>query len=94
MLREYVLHITETEVNVVMLVAMMTSTWRFMGSSTWGYKSPIKGYKYSYLTYNPTYNYPSTSKYHLQTLNPRDRCFLHCHGRKSFSFTRILHRET
>ena len=33
-------------------------TWRFMGSYKWGYKSPNMGYKYSYPTYNPTYNYP------------------------------------
>ena len=29
-----------------------------MGSYKRGYKPPNKGYKYSYLTYNPTYNYP------------------------------------
>ena len=34
------------------------STWRFMGSYKWGYKSPNMGYTYSYPTYNPTYNYP------------------------------------
>ena len=27
-----------------------------MGSYKWGYKSKILGYKYSYLTYSPTYN--------------------------------------
>ena len=32
------------------------ATWRFMGSYKWGYKSKILGYKYSYLTYSPTYN--------------------------------------
>ena len=26
------------------------------------YKSPNMGYNYSYLTYNPTYNYPKTLK--------------------------------
>ena len=30
----------------------------FRGSYKWGYKSPNMGYNYSYLTYNPTYNYP------------------------------------
>ena len=30
----------------------------FMGSYKWGYKSPNMGYKYSYPTCNPTYNYP------------------------------------
>ena len=34
------------------------STWRFIGSYTWGYKSPNMGYKYSYPTNNPTYHYP------------------------------------
>ena len=34
------------------------TTWRFMGTYKWGYKSPNVGYKYSYPTYNPTYNYP------------------------------------
>ena len=34
------------------------STWRFMGSYKWGYKPPNKGFRYSYLTYNRTYNYP------------------------------------
>ena len=29
-----------------------------MGSHMLGYKSPNMGYNYSYLTYNPTYNYP------------------------------------
>ena len=29
-----------------------------MGSYKWAYKSPNMGYKYSYPTYNPTYNYP------------------------------------
>ena len=29
-----------------------------MGSYKWGYKSPNMGYKYSYPTYSPTYNYP------------------------------------
>ena len=28
------------------------------GSNKWGYKSANMGYKYSYPTYNPTYNYP------------------------------------
>ena len=28
-----------------------------MGSYKWGYKSPNLGYKYSYPTYSPTYNY-------------------------------------
>ena len=32
------------------------STWRFMASSKWGYKSRNMGYNYSYPTYNPTYN--------------------------------------
>ena len=31
-----------------------------MGSYKRGYKSPNMGYKYSYLTYNPTHNYPGT----------------------------------
>ena len=35
-----------------------TSAWRFMGSYKWDCKSPNTGYKYSYLTYSPTYNYP------------------------------------
>ena len=34
-----------------------------MGSNNWGSKSPNQDYKYTYLTYNPTYNYPSTPKY-------------------------------
>ena len=29
-----------------------------MGSYKWGYKSRNMGYKYSYPTYRPTYNYP------------------------------------
>ena len=29
-----------------------------MGSYKWDYKSPNMGHNYSYLTYNPTYNYP------------------------------------
>ena len=33
------------------------STWRFMGSYNWGDKSPNMAYKYSYPTYNPTYNW-------------------------------------
>ena len=33
-----------------------------MGSYKWSYKSPKLGYNYSYPTYNPTYNYPGTSK--------------------------------
>ena len=33
-------------------------TWRFMGSYKWGYKSPNMSYKYTYPTYNSTYNYP------------------------------------
>ena len=33
-----------------------------MGSYTWGYKSPNMAYEYSFPTYNPTYNYPWTSK--------------------------------
>ena len=37
-------------------------TWRFMVSYKRSYKSPNIGYKYSYPTYNPTYNSPSTSK--------------------------------
>ena len=32
--------------------------WRFTGTYQWGYKSPNMGYKYSYPTYNPIYNYP------------------------------------
>ena len=36
----------------------MEGTWRFMGGHKWGYKSPNMGYKYSYPTHNPTYNYP------------------------------------
>ena len=39
-------------------VVQVGSTWRFMGSNKWGYKSPDMGYKYSYPTYNLTYNYP------------------------------------
>ena len=35
-----------------------------MGSYKWGSKSPNMGYNYSYPTYNPTYNYPTT-------LNPK-----------------------
>ena len=27
-----------------------------MGSYKWGHKTPNMGYKYSYPTYNPTYN--------------------------------------
>ena len=34
------------------------STWRFMGSYKWSYKSPNMGYNYSFRTYNPTYSYP------------------------------------
>ena len=34
-----------------------------MGSYKWGYKSPIMGYKYSYPTYDPTYNYPKPYNY-------------------------------
>ena len=34
------------------------ATWRFMGGYQWSYKSSNMGYKYSYPTYNPTYNYP------------------------------------
>ena len=37
---------------------LVYGTWRFTGSYKWGYKGLKKGYKYSYLTYNPTYNYP------------------------------------
>ena len=33
-----------------------------MGSDKYSYKFPNMGYNYSYLTYNPTYNYPRTSK--------------------------------
>ena len=33
-------------------------TWRFMGSYKGSYKSLNMGYNYSYLTYNPTCNYP------------------------------------
>ena len=29
-----------------------------MGSYKWDYKPPNMGYKYSYPTYYPTYNYP------------------------------------
>ena len=36
---------------------MLGSTWRFMGSYKWGYKSPNMGYNYSYPTYNSTYTY-------------------------------------
>ena len=38
-------------------------TGRFIGSSKWSYRSPNMRYKYTYLTYDPTYNYPRTSKY-------------------------------
>ena len=31
-------------------------TWRFMGSYMWGYESPNMDYKYSYPTYDPSYN--------------------------------------
>ena len=34
------------------------TTWRFMGSYNWGYKSPNMGYTYGYPTYNPNFNYP------------------------------------
>ena len=34
------------------------STWRFMGSYKWGYKSPSMGYFYSYPASDPTYDYP------------------------------------
>ena len=42
------------------LYVAASHTWRFMGSYKQGYKSPPPdmGYKYSYPTYNPTYNYP------------------------------------
>ena len=33
-------------------------TWRFVGSYKLGYKSPNMGYKYSYPTHSPSYNYP------------------------------------
>ena len=39
----------------------------------WGYKSPNMGYKYSYPTYNPTYNYKSPNmgySYSYPTYNP------------------------
>ena len=35
-----------------------TATWRIMGLSKYGYKSPNWGYNYSYLSYNPTYSVP------------------------------------
>ena len=35
-----------------------TTTWRFMGSYKWSYKSPDIGYNYSRPTCNLTYNFP------------------------------------
>ena len=42
----------------VQLSPQLNPAWRFMGSYKWGYKSPNKGYKYSYLTEHPTENNP------------------------------------
>ena len=33
-------------------LSFLPYTWRVMGSSKWGYKSPNMGYKYSYSTYD------------------------------------------
>ena len=49
-------YIRNPEPFIVTLI--VTLTWRFMGTYKWGCKSPNTGYKYSYPTYNPTYNYP------------------------------------
>ena len=40
------------------LYTPVNPTWRFMGGYKWGYKSLNMGCKYSYPTYNPTYDYP------------------------------------
>ena len=34
------------------LISSQWSTWKFMGSCKWGYKSPSMGYNYSCLTYS------------------------------------------
>ena len=39
-------------------VLQCSSTWRFMGSYKWSYKSPDISYNYSYPAYDLTYNYP------------------------------------
>ena len=38
----------------------LSSAWRFTASYKWGYASPDMrySYSYSYVTYDPTYNYP------------------------------------
>ena len=43
--------------------SFLGGAWRFMGSYKWSYKSLNIGYSHSYPTYNPTYNYPWTSKW-------------------------------
>ena len=40
----------------VTLTMLVRGSWRFRCSYKWGYKSPNTGYKYSYPTYNPSYN--------------------------------------
>ena len=47
-----------TEDLLALLEPTLNPTWRFMGSYKWAHKSPNIGYTYSFLTYNPTYNYP------------------------------------
>ena len=48
------------------------TTWRFMGSYKWGYKSPHMSCKYNYPTYNPTYKYPwAHEPPSRQALNPK-----------------------
>ena len=43
-----------------------------MGSYKWAYKALNMGCKYRYPTYNPTYNYPCTSKQGISNSGTED----------------------